>query len=64
MALSDREARAMAYALCDEIETRALGVMRDFPQVKSKAQAMAIVIEAMARLADRRIAKRKESGNG
>lgn len=57
--ISDREARAMAYALCDEIETRALGVMEKYPQVQSKAQAMAIVVEAMARLAD----KRKESGN-
>lgn len=60
MAITDKQARAMAYALCDEIETRALGVMRDFPQVKSKAQAMAIVIEAMARLSD----KRKAQGNG
>lgn len=60
MAITDKQARAMAYALCDEIETRALAVMDKYPQVKSKAQAMAIVVEAMARLAD----KRKESGNG
>ena len=60
MAISDKQARAMAYALCDEIETRALRLMARNPACTSKAQAMAIVVEAMARLAD----KRKESGFG
>jgi hypothetical protein len=49
----------MAYALADEIETRALDVMRRYPQVQSKVQAINIVLEAMARLAD----KRKESAH-
>ena len=54
MAITQRQARAMAYALADEIETRALDVMRRYPQVQSKVQAINIVLEAMARLADKR----------
>lgn len=57
MALSDREARAMAYRLVDEIETRALRLMQRNPACTSKAQAMAIVIEAMA-------IETRESSNG
>lgn len=60
MAITDKQARAMAYRLVEEIETRALRLMARNPSCTSKAQAMAIVVEAMARLAD----KRKESGNG
>ena len=57
MVLSDREARAMAYRLVEEIETRALRLMRRNPACTSKAQAMAIVVEAMA-------IETRESGNG
>lgn len=57
MALSDREARAMAYRLVEEIETRALRLMARNPACTSKAQAMAIVVEAMA-------IESRESGNG
>ena len=56
MALSDREARAMAYRLVEEIETRALRLMARNPACTSKAQAMAIVVEAMA-------IETRESGN-
>lgn len=57
MALSDRESRAMAYRLVEEIETRALRLMARNPACTSKAQAMAIVVEAMA-------IETRESGNG
>ena len=57
MALSDREARAMAYRLVEEIETRALCLMARNPAFTSKAQAMAIVVESMA-------IESRESGNG
>lgn len=57
MAISDREARAMAYRLVEEIETRALRLMARNPACTSKAQAMAIVIEAMA-------IETRESSNG
>ena len=57
MALSDREARAMAYRLVEEIETRALRLMARNPAFTSKAQAMAIVVESMA-------IESRESGNG
>lgn len=57
MALSDREARAMAYRLVEEIETRAIALMQRNSACTSKAQAMAIVIEAMA-------IETRESGNG
>lgn len=56
MAITDKQARAMAYALCDEIETRALRLMARNPACTSKAQAIAIVIEAMA-------IETRESGN-
>lgn len=46
--ISDREARAMAYRLVEEIETRAIALMQRNAACTSKAQAMAIVIEAMA----------------
>lgn len=46
--ISDREARAMAYRLVEEIETRAIALMQRNAACASKAQAMAIVIEAMA----------------
>ena len=48
MAITEKQARAMAYRLVDEIETRALALMARNPACTSKAQAMAIVIEAMA----------------
>ena len=57
MAITQEQARAMAYALVDEIETRALRLMARNPACTSKAQAMAIVIEAMA-------IETRESGNG
>lgn len=57
MAITQEQARAMAYALCDEIETRALRLMARNPACTSKAQAMAIVVEAMA-------IETRESGNG
>ena len=57
MAITDKQARAMAYALCDEIETRALRLMARNPACTSKAQAIAIVIEAMA-------IETRESSNG
>lgn len=46
--ISDREARAMAYRLVEEIETRAIALMQRNPACTSKAKAMSIVIEAMA----------------
>ena len=64
MALSDREARAMAYRLVEEIETRALRLMADNPGLTDKARAMGIVLEAMTIMADANAAKRKESGIG
>lgn len=57
MAITDKQARAMAYRLVEEIETRALRLMARNPACTSKAQAMAIVIEAMA-------IESRESGNG
>lgn len=61
--ISDREARAMAYRLVEEIETRALRLMADNPSLTDKAKAMAIVLEAMAIMADASEAKRKAKGN-
>lgn len=57
MAITQEQARAMAYRLVDEIETRALRLMARNPACTSKAQAMAIIIEAMA-------IETRESGNG
>ncbi len=53
MATTQQQARAMAYALVDKIETRALRLMADNPSLTDKAHAMALVIQTMA----------KESGN-
>lgn len=64
MALSDREARAMAYRLVEEIETRALRLMADNPGLTDKGYAMGIVLEAMTIMADASAAKRKAQGNG
>lgn len=49
MAITQRQARAMAYALADEIEARALRLMADNPSITDKAHAMALVIETMAK---------------
>lgn len=49
MAITQRQARAMAYRLVDEIETRALRLMADNPGLTDKAQAMALVMQAMAK---------------
>lgn len=49
MAITQRQARAMAYALVDEIETRALRLMADNPSLTDKAHAMALVIQTMAK---------------
>ena len=57
MAITQEQARAMAYVLVDEIETRALRLMAREPSCTSKAQAMAIVIEEMA-------IETRESSNG
>lgn len=57
MALSDREARAMAYRLVEEIETRALRLMADNPGLTDKGRAMGIVLEAMTIMADASAAK-------
>lgn len=48
MALNERQARAMAYRLVDEIETMALAIMARNPAIASKGDAMALAIEAMA----------------
>lgn len=42
--LSDREARAMAYALCDEIETRALALVRADPALDMPAATMRAIL--------------------
>lgn len=63
MPLSDKQARALAYALVDEIETRALRLMADNPGLTDKAKAMGIALEAMAIMADASEAKRKAQGN-
>lgn len=63
MAITQRQARAMAYALVDEIETRALKLMADNPSLTDKAKAMAIVLQAMEIMADASAAKRKAQGN-
>lgn len=48
MAITEREARALAYRLADEIETRAKALMARNPACDNIGQAIAIVIEAMA----------------
>ncbi len=48
MAITEQQARAMAYRLADEIETRAQLLMARNPACQSIGQAIAIVIEAMA----------------
>lgn len=53
----------MAYRLVEEIETRALRLMADNPGLTDKPKAMAIVLEAMAIMADASEAKRKAQGN-
>ena len=53
----------MAYALVDEIETRALRLMADNPSLTDKAKAMAIVLQAMEIMAEASAAKRKAQGN-
>ena len=63
MTITNRESRAMAYRLVEEIETRALRLMADNPSLIDKAKAMAIVLEAMAIMADASEAKRKAQGN-
>lgn len=45
--ISDREARAMAYALTDEIETRALELRKIDPSL-TPAQAFNAALSAMA----------------
>ena len=48
MAITQREARALAYRLADEIETRAQALMARNPACRDMGQAVAIVIQAMA----------------
>lgn len=48
MGVTTQRARAMAYRLADEIETRAQALMARNPACQSIEQAIAIVIRAMA----------------
>lgn len=48
MVLSERQARAMAYRLADEIETRARALMARNAACPNLATAIGIVIQAMA----------------
>jgi hypothetical protein len=48
MSITQREARALAYRLADEIETRAQALMARNPACRDMGQAVAIVIQAMA----------------
>ena len=42
--ISDRQARAIAYALCDEIETRALALIKSDPGLDMPAATMRAVL--------------------
>lgn len=42
--ISDREARAIAYALCDEIETRALELTRADPALDMPTATMRVIL--------------------
>lgn len=42
--ISDREARAIAYALCDEIETRALALIKADPALDMPTATMRAVL--------------------
>jgi hypothetical protein len=47
--ISDREARAIAYALCDEIETRALALIAKEPGLDMPAATMRVILALGAR---------------
>lgn len=42
--ISEREARAIAYALCDEIETRALALVRADPALDVPTATMRAIL--------------------